>query len=190
MSLAAHQIALSLFFFLTSFLEIIAQTAQTFLPAFGSPPVGADAAEWRAASNRLVNRLLRAVLAIASIGAAVGAAFLLGGTHALTNDATVRLAARPLAAPLAASYVMCGPLALAEGVLLARRQLKFLAGIYLATVAILPAALVTVQRRGGAIGSIWTVFAIFNLCRALLFGARVWGSQLLDRRDSQSRPAD
>ena len=41
-SLAAHQIALSLFFFLTSFLEIVSQTAQTFLPAFGAPPPAAE----------------------------------------------------------------------------------------------------------------------------------------------------
>ena len=185
-SLAAHQIALSLFFFLTSFLEIVAQTAQTFLPAFSAPPEGANVAEWRAASDALVNRLLRYVLVLAVAGATIAVGVLVGGTRCLTNDLTVRLAVRPLAAPLAASYILCGPLALAEGVLLARRQLKFLASVYIATVALLPPALIAAKQRGGPIVLVWTIFAVFNLCRAILFGARVWGSQLLERRSASA----
>ena len=182
--LAAHQIALSLFFFLTSFLEIIAQTAQTFLPAFSAPPEVQEDADWRIASNALVNRLLRYVVLLAVTGAVIAVGVLLGGTRCLTNDPTVRLAVRPLAAPLAASYMLCGPLALAEGVLLARRQLKFLASIYIATVALLPPALIAAKQRGGPVVLIWSIFAVFNLFRALLFGARVWGPQLLHNSGS------
>ena len=36
-SLAAHQIILSLFFFISPFLEVISQTAQAFLPPFFTP---------------------------------------------------------------------------------------------------------------------------------------------------------
>ena len=36
-TLAAHQIILSLFFFVSPFLEVISQTAQTFLPPFFAP---------------------------------------------------------------------------------------------------------------------------------------------------------
>ena len=222
LSLAAHQIGLTLFFFLTPFLEVISQTGQAFLPAFEPPrpavtsgaedhssdagedgidaAAAADATDaedadakdmgggggggdddassvvavWREASDALATRLLRYALVVSSGCALVGAAIPLAGTGFLTNDAAVRLAVRPLALPLAASALLCGPIGAAEGILLARRQLKFLAGTYLATIALLPPALLAVKASPfGSVGLIWTCFAVFQLFRATAFSARV-----------------
>ena len=70
-TLAAHQIALSLFFFASPFMEVISQTAQTFLPSYDVRPDDADPDEWRAASNSLVYRLERMGLGVGAIMAAV-----------------------------------------------------------------------------------------------------------------------
>ena len=230
LSLAAHQIGLTLFFFLTPFLEVISQTGQAFLPAFEPPrpavtsgaedhssdagedgidaAAAADATDaedadakdmgggggggdddassvvavWREASDALATRLLRYALVVSSGCALVGSAIPLAGTGFLTNDAAVRLAVRPLALPLAASALLCGPIGAAEGILLARRQLKFLAGTYLATIALLPPALLAVKASPfGSVGLIWTCFAVFQLFRATAFSARVWAAPLLGR---------
>ena len=178
--LAAHQISLTLFFFLTPFLEVISQTAQTFLPSFGAPPPEADPSEWRTASDRLATRLLGYAVLVSSGAAAIAAAVPIAGTQFLTNDPTVRLAVRPLAGPLAISTFLSGPMMAAEGVLLARRQLKFLALVYLVTTALLPPALIAVKNRGGPVVRVWLCFAAFNFCRTAVFGLRVWGRQLLE----------
>ena len=51
------------------------------------------------------------------------------GAGLLTNDATVREAVAPLALPLAVGALLTAPVAVCEGVLLARRQLRYLAAV-------------------------------------------------------------
>ena len=183
-SLAVHQIVLTLFFFLSPFLEVVSQTTQSFLPGFATPEGAspARAAEWRATADALAVRLLRTALLVACGAAAVGAAATTFGTRLLTNDAAVRLAARPLAVPLTIAAVLTGPVCASEGVLLARRQLGFLAGTYLATIALFPPFLLAIKRRHAPVALVWYAFAVFQAFRAVLFTGRIWGGRLLPRR--------
>ena len=70
--LAAHQIVLSLFFFLSPFLEVISQTAQTYLPVYSTPPVEAEASAWRTAADALSARLLGYAVLVSAAAALVG----------------------------------------------------------------------------------------------------------------------
>ena len=179
--LATHQIILTLFFFLSPFLEVISQTAQAFLPSYNAPPDGADERVWRNAADSLAARLLRYAVFVSAAAALVGAAVPLSGAVFLTNEPSVRAAVVPLALPLAVSVVLTGPVCASEGVLLARRQLGFLAGVYVTTVALLPPALLAVKRRGGPVAQLWVLFAIFQLFRASIFSGKIWGTKLWRR---------
>ena len=107
-----------------------------------------------------------------------GAAVPLFGAGLLTNDAAVVAALRPLALPLALGALLTAPVAVSEGVLLARRQLRFLAGVYVASVALLPPALLAVKRAGGPVVNVWWCFAAFQAGRAACFTAAIWGAGL------------
>ncbi|KAL3826275.1 hypothetical protein ACHAXA_004593 [Cyclostephanos tholiformis] len=183
-TLAAHQIALSLFFFASPFMEVISQTAQTFLPAYGVLPVttqsgrggtmgAADPIEWRAASNRLVLRLEKiGLLAGIVIATVVGSivAFLPG---IVTKDPAVQAAARPLASILASAILMTAPVAVSEGTLIARKELSYLAGVYLLSTALLPPILRRIRAGGGAVSQVWICFALFQLFRSSCFAGRL-----------------
>jgi Na+-driven multidrug efflux pump len=196
--LAAHQIVLSLLFFCSPFLEVISQVAQTFLPPFVAPvndhvermrAANADYKEsqdvqvqkWHAASTSVATTLLglgiAAATVVASVASLVPAYF--GG--AITSDSSVQQAVKPLAKYLWLGTFFWAPIAVSEGVLLARRELKFLAGVYLASTALLPPALLRVKFRGGDVGQVWACFAVFQLFRAVLFSGRLWGGPFLER---------
>ena len=113
--------------------------------------------------------------------AAFGASVPLYGAGLLTNDAAVRAALRPLASPLALGALLTAPVAVAEGALLARRQLRFLAGVYAASVALLPPALLAVKRAGGPVVNVWWCFAAFQAGRAACFTAAIYGPPLWRR---------
>ena len=186
--LAAHQIVLALFFFLSPFLEVVSQTTQSFLPAY-TPPDDATAQQaqaFRATADALAARLLRLSLGVAACAAAVGAAFTTFGAALLTNDPAVRMAVRPLTLPLTIAVLLTGPVCASEGVLLARRQLPFLAGVYLATVAVLPPALLAIKVRRAPVALVWACFTLFQAFRALLFTGRIWGARALSRGSDES----
>jgi len=180
-TLAAHQIALSLFFFASPFMEVISQTAQTFLPAYGVLPEearggagggksAADPREWRDASNRLVLRLekigLLAGVIIASVVGSIVAFF----PGIVTKDAAVQAAARPLASILAGAILLTAPVAVSEGTLIARKELSYLAGVYFLSTALLPPVLRRIRAGGGAV---WVCFALFQLFRSSCFAGRL-----------------
>ena len=95
----------------------------------------------------------------------------------LTSDAGVQNAAKPLAKYLWAGVFLTAPVAVSEGILLARRELKFLAGVYLFTTALLPPVLLKVKNVGG-VDQVWACFAVFQLCRATLFAGRIWAPSI------------
>jgi hypothetical protein len=97
----------------------------------------------------------------------------------LTSDITVQDAVKPLAKYLFAGAFLTAPVAVAEGVLLARRELKFLASVYLVSTMLLPPALLRIKRIGGTVVDVWSAFAIFQLFRALCFVGRIWGGKLI-----------
>jgi Na+-driven multidrug efflux pump len=197
--LATHQIILSLLFFCCPFFEVISQTAQTFLPPFLAPmkdyiaqrtkkdptyEASGDATlePWNNAGQKVATSLLgiglSAAGAVASIATLIPAYF----GHFITTDHTVQMALKPLAKYLWMGAFFWAPVAVSEGVLLARLELKFLAGIYLLSTALLPPALVQIKLRpNGTVAQVWMCFVVFQICRATAFTSRIWGGFAMQR---------
>lgn len=190
--LASHQIILSLFFFVSPFMEVISQTAQTFVPPFLAPVNDYVASgeekslddpivkPWLDSAFSLGTYLLKlgflSATVVASLASLIPAFF--GGI--LTSDPVVKNAVKPLAKYLWAGAFLTAPVAVSEGILLARRELKYLAGIYVLTTALLPPALLRVKDIGGSVEQVWACFAVFQLCRAGFFAGRIWSGSVLN----------
>jgi len=148
----------------------------------------------------------------------------------------VAVALKPLALPLSIGALLTAPVAVSEGVLLARRQadprpspdanpnpqtqtpnpnpkphpnpypypypnptptptpalacpsprprpeqLRYLCGVYVASVALLPPALLSIKRAGGPVVNVWWCFAAFQAGRAACFTAAIYGPPLWRR---------
>lgn len=190
--LASHQIILSLFFFVSPFMEVISQTAQTFVPPYLAPVndyvSGSDqktandpiVKPWLDSAFSLGTNLLKlgfmSATIVASLASLIPAYF--GGM--LTSDPVVKNAVKPLAKYLWAGAFLTAPVAVSEGLLLARRELKYLAGVYVLTTALLPSALLRVKNVGGSVEQVWACFAVFQLCRAGFFAGRIWSGSVLN----------
>lgn len=197
--LASHQIILSLFFFASPFMEVISQTAQTFIPTYLAPIADyvekqkkknpkyeidqdSTARPWDNAAFSVGNSLLLKIgfpvgVVIASIAASIPA---FRGSL-LTTDTTVQEAVKPLAKYLWTGAFLTAPVAVSEGILLARRELKYLAFVYVLSTALLPSALVRVKLNGGNVEQVWACFAAFQLFRATFFAARIWSGKLIKK---------
>ena len=189
-SLAAHQITLSLFFFMSPFLEVLSQTAQAFMPQYltlyESDGVTVSS-EGKQEADKLALRLLRYGVLVACIVASVASIIPRFFPFFLTNDLTVQTAVRPLAAPLLIAALLTAPVAVSEGVLLARRELKYLASVYLVSTAIFPFALSTIKKTAGPVVHVWIGFAMFQLFRAICFTGRIWGPNIIQYFNMGSR---
>ncbi len=204
--LASHQIILSLFFFVSPFMEVISQTAQTFVPPYLAP-VNNHLSEskenttndpivkpWLDSAFKLGNSLTKlgfmTATVVASLVSLIPAFF--GGM--LTSDPMVKEGVKPLAKYLWAGAFLTAPVAVSEGLLLARRELKYLAGVYVLTTALLPSALLRVKSVGGSVDQVWACFAVFQLCRAGFFAGRIWSGSAFKAirnvfRKEEIRPA-
>eukprot|EP00804_Cyclotella_cryptica_P004370 CCRYP_006786-RB/>CCRYP_006786-RB protein AED:0.19 eAED:0.19 QI:663/1/1/1/1/1/3/1160/368 len=188
-TLAAHQIALSLFFFASPFLEVISQLAQSFLPSYSVLPKDrngrllGDTIEWRKASNALVARLERYGLFLGSLLAASVASIVTYAPGIVTKDPGVQMAVRPLAATLAAGAFLTAPVAVSEGTLIARKELSYLASVYFVSTALLPPVLRRIRSVGGPVRQVWICFALFQLFRSGCFLGRIW----VTRNDSEEK---
>lgn len=187
--LAAHQIILSLLFACAPFLEVLSQTAQTFLPQYLAPArkLKGEAAEpWIAAGQKVATNLLGMSVfiagSVASLAALVPAYF----GNWITTDTVVQKAIQPMAKYLWFGAFIWAPIAVSEGVLLGRLQLGFLATIYLLSTALLPPALLQIKFRGGSVEHVWAAFCVFQLFRALTFTGRIWGGYALRRKPKRS----
>jgi len=191
-SLACHQIILSLFFFVSPFMEVISQTAQTFIPPYLAPvmeyvtenkiskPTNDPLVKpWLDTAFSVGNSLMKlgfiVAIAVASLASLIPAFF--GGI--LTSDTVVTNTVKPLAKYLWIGAFLTAPVAVSEGILLARRELKFLAGVYLLTTCLLPPALLRVKSVGG-VEQVWACFAVFQLCRAGFFATRIWSGSIIN----------
>jgi Na+-driven multidrug efflux pump len=192
-SLASHQIILSLLFFCCPFFEVISQTAQTFLPPFLAPvqlyikqkrtkDASYDSNDdpsvesWFTAGQQVATTLLGIGLASAGIVASIATLIPAYFGYFITTDNAVIQALKPLAKYLWLGALFWAPVAVSEGVLLARLELKFLAGIYLLSTLFLPPALLQVKLRpNGSIEKVWMCFVIFQILRATAFTTRIWG---------------
>lgn len=179
-SLAAHQVVLSMFFFLSPFTEVASQTAQVFLPAFEENR--SKSAQWAAVTGRLVRRLQSlAVFSGVAVGA-IGAVVPLCLGTLFTRDLAVLEALKPLALLLFASVGLHGFICSAEGVLLVRRELGFLGKIYATSAVLMPAWLLHLKRTGASLPAVWSAFVVFQLVRAVVLTWRV------ERPFAPSRP--
>jgi hypothetical protein len=66
--------------------------------------------------------------------------------------------------------------AVSEGILLARRELKFLASVYIVSTTLLPPALLRIKKLQEPVSYVWGAFAVFQLFRASCFTLRIWGN--------------
>ncbi|KAK1740232.1 multidrug and toxic compound extrusion (MATE) family protein [Skeletonema marinoi] len=176
-TLAAHQIALSLFFFASPFLEVISQIAQAFLPTYTVLPK----------EERAEGRCSRMACGIGEICIPIGEGWFgcwsvdclgVGSIVAfapgiVTKDAGVQAAAKPLALILAAGVSLTAPVAVSEGALIARKELTYLAGVYFLSTALLPPVLRRIRSGGGPVSQVWICFALFQLFRSTCFLGRI-----------------
>lgn len=199
--LASHQIILSLFFFASPFLEVISQTAQTFIPAFLAP-VGDHVAKmkkknpkykentdsivtpWKNAAFDVGTRLLRLGFVSGTVVATLASLIPFANAGILTSDPSLKAAVKPLAKYLWMGAFLTAPVAVSEGILLARRELKFLASVYLVSTALLPPSLLRVKMSGGTVEQVWACFAIFQLFRAICFAGKIWAGPVTKRMAS------
>lgn len=175
-ALASHQIVLSLFFFVSPFLEVISQTAQTFLPQYYVE----DTPVFRSEAQALATRLLRLGICVGGGVALVAASIPRFFPFILTNDAIVRSSVKPLALPLFLASLLTAPVAVSEGILLARRELKFLASVYTLSTIAFPFGLFKLKTSGGPVSNVWYGFVLFQLFRGLFFTSKLWGRQLIN----------
>ena len=64
--------------------------------------------------------------------------------------------------------------------MLAKRELGYLAAVYLVSTALLPPALIYyVKLVKGPVVNVWWGFAAFQLFRALCFTGRLWGGKVV-----------
>jgi Na+-driven multidrug efflux pump len=174
-SIMPLQIVLSLFFFVSPFLEVISQTAQTFLPQFYVE----TSAAFNNEAQTLAARLLRLGVCVGGVIAFIAAAVPRFLPFILTNDAMVQASVKPLALPLFLGSLLTAPVAVSEGILLARRELKYLAGIYVLSTILFPFGLLKLKKSGGPVSNIWFGFVLFQLFRATCFTGKLWGRPVL-----------
>jgi Na+-driven multidrug efflux pump len=172
-------------------MEVISQTAQTFMPPYFAPandyidrkrksnpkydPSKDGAVQlWLEAAFSVGTHLLKYGFVMASVVASLVALVPAYYGGMLTSDPTVRNAVKPLAKYLWAGAFLTAPVAVSEGVLLARRELKFLATVYLLSTLLLPPALLRVKILGGNVEQVWACFAVFQLFRAACFAGKIW----------------
>lgn len=176
-------------------MEVISQTAQTFLPPFLAPALDHIAAKskkdptykpskdkvvqpWLDASFSVGNSLLRLGFVMATVVASLASLVPAFCGGLLTSDPVVQDAVKPLAKYLWAGAFLTAPVAVSEGILLARRELKFLAIVYVISTIMLPPALIRVKVMGGNVEQVWACFAVFQLFRAGFFAGRIWSGTL------------
>lgn len=159
---------------------MISQTAQAFLPQFYVSDAN-NGDVYGKEGKILAKRLLRIGIVVGGIVAVLASSIPKFVPNFLTNDSAVKEAVKPLALPLFLGSLLTAPVAVSEGVLLARRELKFLAGVYIASTAIFPFALFKIKRIGAPLTHVWYGFALFQLFRATCFTGKLWGGSALKK---------
>lgn len=99
----------------------------------------------------------------------------------ITSDTVVHKAVKPLAKYLWLGAFFWAPVAVSEGILLARRELGFLAGVYLTSTALLPPLLLKIKFNQGDVSLIWAAFGVFQVFRTVLFTGRIWLTPVLQK---------
>ena len=147
------------------FADAISQTAQAFLPATENLP---------ATSQRsVVSKLHVAGAGVGVLCASALYSLIAHGGGMFTKDVAVHAAMRGAAPWVAASFLVQGVMLAAEGTRLARRDLKYVAAVYIAGMATFPALCARTARSAPTTGLLWKGFVAFQVMRLFSFGARV-----------------
>lgn len=88
---------------------------------------------------------------------------------------------KPLAKYLWIGAFFWAPIAVSEGILLARRELGFLAAVYLMSTALLPPALLHIKFNHGSVALVWAAFGAFQVFRTVCFTGKIWWGPFLKR---------
>mmetsp|Transcript_30284 Transcript_30284/g.66609 ORF Transcript_30284/g.66609 Transcript_30284/m.66609 type:complete len:137 (+) Transcript_30284:1196-1606(+) len=118
--------------------------------------------------------MLRYGLAVGAVVTSVAASIPRFFPWILTNDVAVQEAVRPLALPLMFGGLLTAPVAVSEGTLLARRELGYLAAVYVLSTALFPSIVFRVKKAQGPVIHVWACFAGFQLFRAMAFLGKIW----------------
>jgi Na+-driven multidrug efflux pump len=163
MALASHQVVESLYWLFCPFGEAVSLCMQAYLPkmlmASRTPSLAA----------RLQRTAFRAAALLALVAGASAAAIPLCFSGLFTSCTTCAghmAAAAPLLGLALVSYVVSSA---AEGMLIARRKLRFLAATHVANAAALFAALRTLVRGGGSLPQLWALVGLMNAARVVEF---------------------
>jgi len=156
-SLAAHQVMLSLFYVFVPFGDAASQTAQTFFPTA------------RSAKSRI--RLSRILFGgAAAIGVLTGAAIYalpVFCSGLFTTNAAIKLKLAQIA-PLAMGVMLVqGVYAVCEGRFLSTKDMGFISTMYLVSATSMPVVLLEIRRRGLGIRYVWGTFLAFTVARTI-----------------------
>lgn len=165
--LAAHNIMMRVFFFFACFGDSLSQAAQTFFP---QTPL----------KTKLLKRLLFLSTGVGLIISQASQFILTNLGVYLTKDAAILQTMATYAPYMACSMLLHPFIMLAEGAILARRDLMYLVGMYVSTMAL---HFGMVLRWTSTFSGLWLVFLGFQSIRLLQFASRViWKTR---REDSQ-----
>lgn len=180
--LAAHTCMLKIFFFFTTFGDSLSQTAQAFLPGMlardlkrGAAAVQASVTPPPRAANLLIRKVLLLGVAVGGANACLAGLVPLKLPHLFTYDAVIKQEMRGLVPLLSWSLLSHACVMGLEGILLAKRELGFLAKSYIFNTALIVLILEHIKSWGPLRGlhGVWAALLWFQVARCGLFGLRL-----------------
>lgn len=206
--LATHNVMLRVFFFFATFGEALSQTAQAFIPGQlarernikeaktaaraaaalagdATPAVEISIDPRLSPARTMMRKVLILGVGVGSLNACVAGLVPLHLPHLFTNSAEVTAAMRSLTPLLSWSLLTHACVMGLEGILLARRRLRFLAGCYAINTVVLVSFMQWVRTWPAARGlhGAWMGLFLLQTIRVAEFGGHLlW----LNRRDRAS----
>jgi putative MATE family efflux protein len=172
-SLASHQVLVSIFFLACKFGDAVSQTAQAYLPACLAPSAEASGPSGTTAVAQKLSSTLFSLSTV--LGVTVASIAYVVATRLptlFTTDAAV-IAKIARVSPLIGAALLIHPACMcAEGLLLGARELPFLARVYAGNIAVFLTALYVISQRALGLSAVWMGLFAFQLVRLVQFGLR------------------
>mmetsp|Transcript_16775 Transcript_16775/g.21544 ORF Transcript_16775/g.21544 Transcript_16775/m.21544 type:complete len:706 (-) Transcript_16775:362-2479(-) len=186
-TLAAHQVLIRVFFFFTTFGDALAQTIQSYLPFYTFKAKTDPTA--KVAEKGLVKRMI-GISAIAGTLNAILATLIPLKLHSFfTTDPLVIAQLKPLAPIAGITLVTHAVVMSLEGIIISKRDVKFLTGSYLFTTTVMVGLLSMIKVlpffAKNIAQSAWFGLLVFQLLRLTLYSLRVL--HLKEKQDSPSK---